>query len=211
VVRKKTTTGALLTAQIHRAGRYLPARVHASLDSTGWDAHYASRYFLQRCRGRTQRYMRWVKTTFVCDHSTHLILAIVSGHGPGNDAPYFPAAIRQAAQRRALFSVSADKAYDAEAFHALCREELGARKTAIPVNPRNSRPGLLPGTRYRRAMALRFPTSLYGQRSHAECVVSQCKRRICPCLKARSDSVRIWESELKALTFNTLLLAELRG
>lgn len=210
MVRKKAATGALLNAQVSRAGRYLPTRIRASLDSTGWDAHYASRYFLERCRGRTRRYTRWVKTTFVCDNSTHFILAIVSGRGPGNDAPFFPPAVRQAARRRALESVGADMAFDAEAFHALCRDELGALQTAIPINRRNAKPGLLPMTRYRRAMALQFPTALYRQRNHAECVVSQCKRRICPSLRARSDPGRTWESELKALTFNTLLLAELQ-
>jgi hypothetical protein len=48
-----------------------------------------------------------------------------------------------------------EKGYDAEHNHALCRQELGIRSTAIPLNPRNS-PGP-PKGRYRLMMHDRFP------------------------------------------------------
>ena len=179
------------------------------MDSTGWDARYASRYFLNRSGKRSQYHTHWVKSTLVCEHRTHLILSFIQGRGPGNDAAYFNPAIQQAARRHGFDCLTADAAYDAEAFHALCREKLGARLTAIPINRRNQCPRYIPATRYRREMARRFPRKIYCQRNHAECVVSQCKRRIRPCLNARSNPLRNWEAQIKTLSFNALILADL--
>ena len=210
MVRKKAAAGPLLDSQVLRSRRHLPEKAHVSVDSTGWDARYASRYFLKRSGKRTQCHSHWIKSTFVCEHQTHLILAFVQGRGPGNDAAFFIPAIRQARQRHAFHSLSADAAYDVEAFHALCREQLGARRTAIPVNRRNQSLHYVPSTRYRREMTHNFPRKIYRQRNHAECVMSQCKRRIRPCLNARSSLLRNWEAQIKTLTFNALILADLK-
>ena len=59
--------------------------------------------------------------------------------------------------------VLADAAFDSEANHRLCREELGVRSTAIPINRRNQG-RKWPKTRYRRQMKERFPRRKAGQR-----------------------------------------------
>jgi hypothetical protein len=132
----------------------------------------------------------------------------VRGRGPSNDAAFFPAAARQATTRYTPAILCADAAYDAEPFHRLCRTELGIRRTAIPINPRRTGSCPKPRAKFRSEMYSRFPLQLYRQRSHAECVISQCKRRLGPNLHARSDSARGWEADLKIIAFNTLLLAD---
>ena len=130
------------------------------------------------------------------------------GRGPSNDAAYFPQTIRQAAKRVKPVGLLADAAYDAEPFHRLCREELGIPKTMIPLNFRGGNPRIAPQTPYRKEMYDDFQPPYYGQRTHGECVVSQIKRRLGPTLNARSHRARQWESQLKFITFNTLLLAQ---
>jgi transposase len=109
--------------------------------------------------------------------------------------------------------VLADAAFDSEAHHRYCREELGVRSTVIPVNTRG-RPGTPSGT-YRRQMARRFVPKpdgsrykrVFGQRRQAESAFSRHKRRLGSALGGRSDASRERECRLRVLTHNLMLLA----
>ena len=114
--------------------------------------------------------------------------------------------MRQAAALLPLDTALADAAYDAEHNHRLCREDLGIRDTAIPLNPRNTG-RRWPKAPYRRAMRRRFPRDLYHQRWHAESGFSQHKRRLGSGLTARGDAAQRRELVLRVLTHNLMLVA----
>ena len=108
--------------------------------------------------------------------------------------------------------VLADAAFDSEAHHRYCREELGVRATVIPLNRRN-RGRKWPKTAYRRQMVRRFRKKpqgsrhrrVFGQRWQAESAFSRHKRRLGITLSRRSDASL--ECRLRVLTHNLMLLA----
>ena len=110
--------------------------------------------------------------------------------------------------------VLADAAFDSEASHRYCREELGVRSTVIPLN-RRGRGRKWPRTRYRRQMVKRFRKRprgsryrrVYGQRWQAESAFSRHKRLLDSALRGRSDAARERECYLRVLTHNLMLLA----
>jgi len=175
-----------------------------SLDATGLESHHISRYFLRRS-GRMKRFRRFPKITVVSDNSTHLIAGMVVGTGPCNDSPALPAAMRQASARIKIVRLLADGAYDSEAHHRLCREELGIAQTVIPINPRGH-PQCVPCGTYRQQMKEHFPREQFGQRWQVESVLSRFKRRFGSALRARTESSRSGECHLRALTHNLMIL-----
>ena len=188
-----------------RAAHLIKPGAAGSIDGTGFESRYVSRYFLRIQSGRCKQFRPWAKRIMVCDHATHLITAMVISTQPCHDAKYFPEALTQAAQRQRFDFLAADGAFDAEAFHALCRENLGIRQTAIPVNSRGHARAVVKG-RYRREMQTHFPKSRFGQRWQSESVFSRMKRRLGPDLRARQDESRVREISLKVLTHNLMIL-----
>jgi hypothetical protein len=116
------------------------------------------------------------------------------GHGPGVPG-------------RHLGPGLADAAFDAEAHHRYCREDLGVRSTVIPLN-RRDRGRKWPKTTYRRQMVKRFRKKprgsrhrrVYGQRWQAGSAFSRHKRRLGSALGGRSDEAREREGRLRVLT-----------
>jgi hypothetical protein len=128
------------------------------------------------------------------------------GVGPGRDPPDFAPAVRQAAELIRFDTILADAGYDAEHDHRLRREEPGARRAVIALDPRNT--GRRdPGAPYRRAMRLNFPAGPYRQRWHAESASSRHERRLGPALTARGVGAQDRELALRALAHNLALLA----
>jgi hypothetical protein len=152
-----------------------------------------------------KRYRRWIKLTIVCEHLTHLIASAVVSVGPSNDATDFPEAVTQASSRLRLASLSADAAGDSEPLHALCREELGIRKTAIPINKRGF-DGPVKAGRYRLEMQNEFPRKMFGQRWQIESTFSQFKRLLGDALTATSHAGRLREVLLRVVTHNLTIL-----
>lgn len=152
-----------------------------------------------------KRYRRWTKLTVVCHHASHLIVAARVRRGPCNDAPDFAPTVIQAARNLAVDRLLGDAAYDAEAHHRLCREELGMRSTVIPLNHRGAQPHA-PPTRYRRQMYARFPKRLYGRRWQVESVFSRLKRLLGPALQARNWASRVRECYYRVLTHDLMIL-----
>jgi hypothetical protein len=103
-----------------------------------------------------------------------------------------------------LDTLLGDAAYDAEAFHRLCREELAIRQSIFPLNSRGWRRP--PQTRYRRQMYFRFPRGRYRQRWQVESVFSQFKRLLGSFLHAHSEQARYREVYLRILVFDLMLL-----
>lgn len=134
-----------------------------------------------------------------------MFVAALARLGPGNESPLLPPLVRQAARRVAIDTLHADAAFDSEAHHRLCREQLGIRRTIIPINDRG-RPETLPRTPYRLEMKQAFPAQEAGQRWHVESAISQHKRRLGHTLRARGPKSRAAEIDLRVLTHNLMIL-----
>jgi hypothetical protein len=134
-----------------------------------------------------------------------MFVAALARVGPGNESPLLPPLVRQAARRVAIHTLHADAAFDSEAHHRLCREQLGIRRTIIPINDRG-RPEILPKTPYRLEMKQAFPAREAGQRWHVESAISQHKRRLGHTLSARGEKSRATEIDLRVLTHNLMIL-----
>jgi len=181
----------------------------AAIDSTGLETRHASMHFQRRC-GTIKKniwHAAWPKLTAVFDAATHLIAGVVVDRGPSQDSPQFPQAIRQAATNLHPTRVVADKGYDAEHNHVLCRQELGIRSTAIPIN-RRATGRKWPKTRYRRLMKQRFPKIKYRQRTQAESGFSRHKRRLGSALTTRSEPTQFGELRMRVLTHNLMPIAQ---
>lgn len=138
--------------------------------------------------------------------ATQLILGAETNRGPCQDSPQFAPAMRQAVTNLRPRRVVADKGYDAEHNHALCRRELGIRSTAIPLNPRASG-DREPRTKYRRLMKHRFPNRRYKERVQAESGFSRHKRRLGSALTARKEANQFGELRIRALAHNLMIIA----
>ena len=119
----------------------------------------------------------------------------------------------QAAWNMDIDRLLADGGYDSEGNHGVAREGLGIRSTVINLNRRGKGQGRKPTprkwakTRYRRQMYRRFHRRKYGQRWQCESAISRFKRRLGSALRSRRDTTRERESNMRILTYNTMLLA----
>jgi Transposase DDE domain len=183
------------------------------VDGTGLESRHTSRYFFKRA-GRTHTSRLWTKLTVAVDTTSHFLAGATIAAGPSNDSPQLPRVMAQASLAVTWDRVLADAAFDSEAHHRYCREELGVRSTVIPLNRRN-RGRKWPKTAYRRQMVRRFRRKprgsrhrrVYGQRWQAESAFSRHKRRLGSALGGRSDAARERECRLRVLTHNLMLLA----
>ena len=189
-----------------RALNLVDERPEGAIDATGLESRHVSAHYRNR-RGDTGTFEQrhWPKLTIVCHTHSYLVAGAVVDRGPSNDVAYFVPALTQAAERIDFDRILADKAYDAEYAHALCREKLGIRSTVIPLNPRRFR-GQRPKTKYRRQMFDRFFNRTYGRRWHVESLISQTKRRLGSALYARDDQAQKREGYLRVITHNLMVL-----
>lgn len=200
---------ATLTRARPRGRRKRRPRVRrAALDSSGFESHRISHYFVRRRakggeRWQTTTYKRFPKLAILCDCDSHLILSAVPGRGPGPDITHFERAILEALARVRLETLYADAGYDAEWVHRLAREVLDVR-TIIPAGI--GRPTDKPPTgHYRRLMSQRLHLTCYGQRWQDETVISMIKRRLGSAVNARTYWSQCRALMLKAVTHNILV------
>lgn len=185
-----------------------PAVALSAIDSTGFESHHVSSYFVRRS-GRehhpyqTMTYSRFPKVGIVVDCASHLVLSGIPSWGPGPDIVHWKSAIQGAVERVALKILTADAGYDAEHAHVFARM-LGIR-SIIPN--RVGRPTTkLPSGKYRRIMATRFNKTLYGQRWQIETINSVIKRRLGSFLRARTYWAQMREMMLRLFTYNVLVV-----
>lgn len=209
----------LLDQTIHLARRTpllrSPVRL-AAIDSSGFEAHRISNYFVRRRAPYGKQTGKWQVTTYrrfpklgiVCDCDSHLILAAVPHRGPSPDFDHWSKAMADARQRVRMKTVLADAGYDAEWIHMAARIVFNTR-TIIP--PKHGRPTeKLPRQYFRRRMARIFKhrrkRKPYRQRSQVETVFSVLKRR----LDSSVNACTYWSQSralmLKALTYNIMIL-----
>jgi len=201
---------ATLTRARPRSRRKRRPRVRrAALDSSGFEAHHVSHYFVRRRakggkRWQAITYKRFPKLAVLCDCDSHLILSALAGRGPGPDITHFQRAVVAATGRVRLETLYADAGYDAEWAHEVARHDLGIR-TIIP--PKIGRPpDKAPPGYYRRLMSQRLHLTNYGQRWQVETTVSMIKRRLGSAVNARSYWSQCRALMLKAVAHNVLIL-----
>ena len=201
---------ATLTRARPRSRRKRRPRVRrAALDSSGFEAHHVSHYFVRRRakgtkRWQTTTYKRFPKLAVLCDCDSHLILSAVAGRGPGPDITHFQRAVVAALGRVRLGTLYADAGYDAEWVHLVGREMLDVR-TIIPAGI--GRPTDKPPTgHYRRLMSQRLHLTSYGQRWQDETVFSMVKRRLGSAVNATTYWSQCRALMLKAVAHNVLIL-----
>ena len=195
----------------------------AALDSSGFDAGHASRYYVRRrAKGQaksqkprqTTRYKRFAKLGVVVDTATHLILAAEAGAGPRPDTDRFVPLLEQALGRVKIGTSLADAGYDSEPNHRHARERRGVRSYMPATGGRPRKDGKPPSARWRGLMARKLATWLgrflagYGQRWQVETVMSMLKRRQGSAVNGRSYWSRCTDLMLIVITHNIMILAD---
>ena len=204
----------LLDATIRRAMKRRRGVKLAAVDSSGFESHHVSRYFVRR-RSRvpglwqTTTYTRFPKLGLVCDCHNHLVLSTLLKRGPSPDINQLRDTLSPALSRVSIGTLLADAGYDSEGNHVFARETCGIG-TIIP--PKHGRPSAHPPTgRYRREMSERFDRETYGQRWQVETVFSMIKRNLGSSLRGRSYWSQCRDMMLMALVHNITILRRIRA
>ena len=196
-------------ARPRRRNKRRPGVKRSAVDSSGFEAHPTSHYFVRRrAKGRkdwqTTTDKRFPKLALLTDCSSHLVLAALAERGPGPDITPFERIVCQAYPRARLASLLADAGYDAEWAHEVARHDLGIRSI---IRPKSGRPTDKAPTRYsRRLMSQRLHQTCYGQRWQTETAFSMIKRRLGSAVNARSYGSQCRALMLKAVAHNILIL-----
>lgn len=184
----------------------------AAIDSSGFEAQHASRYFVKRreshgeFREKRHRitYRHFPKLAVLCDCRSHLILAAHPERGPKPDFGNLDPVFTQAAARARIETLLGDAGYDAEWIHVFVRFVFGTR-TIIPAE--HGRKSASPPIGYhRRLMRFRLNKKKYGQRWQVETVFSMIKRRIGEATAARTYHSQCRALLLKVVTHNILIV-----
>ncbi len=194
-----------------------PVKV-AAIDSSGFEAHRASNYFVRRRAPYGKHTGKWQETTYrrfpklgvVCDCRSHLILAAVPERGPKPDDGHWSRAMAEARRRVRMKLLLCDAGYDAEWIHWAARLAFQTRTIIPPTRGRPTKK--LPRQYYRRKMARLFKQRRkrrpYRQRCQAETVFSMVKRRVDASVNAWSYWSQCRALMLKAITHNIMILRQ---
>jgi Transposase DDE domain len=201
--------------RIHKARKTVP---YAAADSSGFDAHHASRYFIWRRdsqkadkkRPKKQvSYRRYGKLMVIVSCISHAILAAVVSHGPTPDIDQLDSVVAELPASLSIRHMVLDAGFDSAHNHQLLREKCGILST---IPPEHGRPPKDPNTpaanKYRRLMQRRFREGrpkVYGKRSQVETVISMMKRNLGAELRAKTVNGRHRDMLLRALTHNIAL------
>lgn len=202
----------LLDDTVRRIRRRKSRVQHAAVDSSGFDARHASRYFIwrrdnQKEQGKRPKkrvsYRQYGKLMLIVCCATHAILAAVASAGPTPDIDQLDGVLDELPRSQTVLRLVADAGFDSGYNHQLLREEYGIRSTIPPKYGRPPKdPASLPRDKYRRLMKTRFNTNAYGKRAQVETVFSMLKRNLGSALRARSHWGRCRDLFLRVLTHN---------
>jgi Transposase DDE domain len=206
---------ALLDVTVRRVrGRKKCVR-HAAVDSSGFDAHHASRYFIWRRDKQKDKekqpkkrvsYKKYGKLMLIVCCATHAILAAVASAGPTPDIDQLDEIVWQLPRSQTVLHMVGDAGFDSAYNHQLLRDQHGIRSTIPPDGGRPPKdPRTLPADKYRRLMKTRFNKKAYKNRGQVETVNSMLKRNFGSALRARSYWGRNRDLYLRVLTHNIAL------
>jgi transposase len=165
-----------------------------ALDSTGLSNSKASAHFISR-KGKKATHYTKLSVAVAC--GTLIAVAMVAGQGPGNDLVDARPVLWQLSGNTRPAVLYADRGYDAEWVHEMCRYGMGTTSYIPPV-PKTA-DGSIKSTL--RSLMTRLPER-YGRRWHAESFFSAMKRMFGEKLAALSQPMREREALLKALAYS---------
>jgi len=187
--------------------------INTAIDSTGFSMTNASYYYTsiidrrrkkgKRGRPRKRRAIRrHLKTTFVVETNSQMVLAVAIRRGPDNDNKDFIPLYKKMSRldKRMLEGVIADKGYDSEANHAYIRDNLGA-DTIIPARKSRSSDYRTRG-KYRREMRAGYSKERYHQRNMVETANSAIKRKMGDGVMAKKCLYQNREIFYKVIAYN---------
>jgi len=190
---------------------------YAATDSTGFDAHHASRYFVWRRDNNIKKgenrpkkrrsYQRFGKLMIIVSCVSHAILAAVASEGPSPDIDQLDDVVAELpTDSVTLKHMVLDAGFDSAHNHRLLREDHGIRSTIPPEHGRPPKdPDALPGDPYRRLMKTRFNIKAYRKRPQVETVISMLKRNLGDALRSKTIRGRRRDLRLRVLTHNIAL------
>ncbi|HEX2972427.1 MAG TPA: transposase [Tepidisphaeraceae bacterium] len=211
----------LLAKTVQRIFRRRKNVLHAAADSSGFDAHHASRYFIHRRDNNRKQgekrpkkrvaYQHYGKLMLISCCTSHAILAAVASQGPTPDIDQLDTVLAEVPAFATLGHMLLDAGFDSAHNHQLLREDHGIRSTIPPEHGRPPKdPEALPPDQYRRMMKHRFRDGqrpqVYGKRAQVETVFSMLKRNLGPALRGRSHHARQRDLLLRVLTHNITLI-----
>jgi Transposase DDE domain len=188
---------------------------HAAADSSGFDAHHTSRYFVWRTSGRTRQkgpkkrtsYKRFGKLMLAVNTATHAIMAAVPSVGPTPDIDQLEEVLDQVPQSITIKRMVLDAGFDSAYNHQLLRDYHGILSVIPPLHGRPPKdPNALPSDKYRRLMKTRFNIKAYRRRGQIETVISMLKRNLGSALRGRSYWSRCRDLLLRVVTHNIMLV-----
>jgi hypothetical protein len=165
-----------------------------AVDSTGLANSKASAHFISR-RGRKATHYTKLSVAVVC--GLLVCTAAVASQGPTNDYVEARPVLWQMSAVTHPRVLYADKGYDAEWLHELCRHGMGTASYVPPVP--KTKDGTIRSTL--RSLMRRLPSG-YGRRWHVESFFSAMKRMFGDKLTALTQSMRQREALLKALVYS---------
>ena len=188
---------------------------YAAVDSSGFDAHHASRYFVWRTNAKEAgkqpkkrvTYKRYGKLMLIIHTATHAILAAVASAGPTPDIDELDGVLAELPSSIAICHMVGDKGFDSAHNHSSLRDYHGMLST-IPIGHGrpNKDPKALPTDKYRRLMKTRFNRKAYRQRPQVETVFSMIKRNLGDALRGKSYWSRCRDMLLRVATHNIMLI-----
>jgi hypothetical protein len=125
---------------------------YAAGDSTGFDAHHASQYFIwrrdnhkddEKREKKRVKYTRYGKLMLMVCCGTHAILGVVASQGPTPDIDQLDELMDEIPDFLRIKHVVLDAGFDSAHNHELLREENGIRST---IPPEHGRPPKDPNT-----------------------------------------------------------------
>jgi Transposase DDE domain len=199
--------------QVRSRRRRVP---HAAVDSSGFDARHASRYFIWRRDNQKDKeakrprkrvsYKHYGKLMVIVCCTTHAILAAVASAGPTPDIDQLANIMGKLPEQVRIERMVADAGFDSASNHRLLRKDYGILSTIPPEHGRPPKdPSTLPKDKYRRLMKTRFNKRAYRHRAQVETVFSMMKRNLGSALRARTHQGRCRDMILRVLTHNIML------
>lgn len=205
----------LIEETVHRILGRSTTVDYAAVDSSGFEARHASRYFIWRTdakkKGKEPKkrrtYKRYGKLMLIIRCASHAILAAVPSVGPTPDVDQLDGVVAELPPSVAIRHLVGDAGFDSAHNHRLLRDYHGMLSTIPPEHGRPSKdPKALPKDKYRRLMKTHFNKKAYRQRPQVETVFSMLKRNLGSALRGRSHWSRCRDMMLRVLTHNIALI-----
>jgi hypothetical protein len=188
---------------------------YGAVDSSGFDARHASRYFIWRTKAdkkgkepkKRAAYRRYGKLMLIISCATHGIMAAVASAGPTPDIDQLDGVVAELPSSIAVRHMVGDAGFDSAHNHSLLRDYHGMRSTIPPEHGRRPKdPKTLPTDKYRRQMKTRFNKKAYSKRPQVETVFSMIKRNLGSELRGRTHWSRCRDIMLRVITHNIMLI-----